>query len=165
MGANDSWDVRGTVGYNDAETSESSQVFEGSVAGPLTIGEGERLPLSPELKTSLRVTYTFQKEILGATPYMSGTWLHQGDSLNSLSGLSTASGTSLNEVLVQDDFNILNFRAGMEADNWAATMYVSNLTDERGELFFNPNRQPERLSVTRPRSIGMNFRIYFGGNK
>jgi len=82
-----------------------------------------------------------------------------------LSGLSTASGTNLNEVLVQSDFNILNFRAGMEADNWTATMYVANLTDERGELFFNPNRRPERLSITRPRSIGMNFRYYFGHKK
>jgi len=162
---NDTWDVRGTLGYNDAETSESSQIFENSLAGPITVSEGERLPLSPELKTSLKVTYTFQKEILGATPYMSGTWLYQGDSLNSLSGLSTASGTNLNEVLVQSDFNILNFRAGMEADNWTATLFLQNLTDERGELFFNPNRQPERLSVTRPRAIGMNFRYYFNHNK
>ncbi len=161
----DSWDVRGTLGYNNAETSEASTIFEGSAAGPITVGEGERLPLSPELKTSLRVTYTFQREVLGATPYMSGTWLYQGDSLNSLGGIGTAGGLAVSDVLVQDDFNILNFRAGMEADNWTATMYISNLTDERGELFFNPNRQPERLSVTRPRSIGMNFRYYFGKNK
>ena len=111
------------------------------------------------------MSYTFQREVFGATPYMSGTWLYQGDSLNSLGGIGTAGGIAVSDVLVQDDFNILNFRAGMEADNWTATMYISNLTDERGELFFNPNRQPERLSVTRPRAIGMNFRYYFGKNK
>ena len=157
----DLWDIRGTIGYNDAETSEASTIFAGSVA-ELSIGEGERLPISPRIKTSLKIAYTFQQRILGAEPYITGTWLHQGDSLNSLGGLGTGGGTQLNDVLVHDAFSLLNLRAGLEGDKWSATAYITNLTDRRGELFFDPNRQPERLSVSQPRTFGINFRRYFG---
>ncbi len=142
----DGWDIRGTMGYNDAELSEDATIF-----GTL-LAEGSRLPLSPELKTSLNVAYTFPQRILGAEPRISGVWTYQGDSLSSLAGLG---GTGfLNPVRNQHDYHLLHLRAGLESDDWTATVFINNITDEAGETFFNDRWAQTRLSVTRPRSIG-----------
>ena len=148
------WDIRGTLGYNIAELSKEAVVFD------TVLSKGERLPLSPELKTSLSVGYTLQREIFGAEPYVSGTWTYQGDSLSSLAGLG---GTGfLNPVRTHDSYNLLNLRAGLNGDGWTATFFIDNVTDEVGEMFFNDRWAQTRLTVTKPRTFGINFRKYFG---
>ncbi len=148
------WDIRGTVGLNRARLSEDTDVL-GSI-----LASGTRLPLSPELKSSVNVTYTFPQRILQAEPYISGSWAYQGDSFNSLAGLG---GTAfLSPVRKHGDYHLLNLRAGMESDDWTAAVFINNVTDEVGEMFFNDRWAQTRLSVTQPRTFGLVFRKYFG---
>ena len=70
--------------------------------------------------------------------------------------------TSLNLLL--DSYTIVNLSAGLEFDDWSATLYVRNVTDENADLSFDRERGGRaRLSfrTNKPRTIGIVFRKSF----
>ncbi len=151
---NDRWDMSAIVGWNKARTSEAAMVF--STAVPT----GSILPLSPEIKSSVRLGYTHPQRILGAEPYASGNWTYQGSSLSSLAGLTPAS--TGGKTRVQKAYHTINLHAGLESESWTATVYLDNLFDERGKVFFNDSTSPTRVTYSQPRTVGLVVRKYFG---
>lgn len=62
-----------------------------------------------------------------------------------------------------DSWAIGNLRAGIESENWGVHLFIDNLWDERAELGrgstgLGPLFNPERISITRPRTFGVTFR-------
>ena len=51
---------------------------------------------------------------------------------------------------------------GLDAEQWSSTLYVTNITDEVAEQFYN-NRwgSRQRLSINKPRTIGLTLRWKF----
>lgn len=155
----DGWDVTANLGLNDAELSKSGTL---SVAGaPIdrTAEKGTRLPLTPDVKASLNIDRTFDNSIWGAEPYFGIGIQHTGDSVNSLSGIQSVEFDQA--VRSQGAYTLLNFRFGLDADDWSATLFVNNATDEYAQIFFNDRWAQTRLSVNRPRTFGINYRRYF----
>ena len=51
---------------------------------------------------------------------------------------------------------------GLQGEDWEANLFVSNLTDERAQIYRNPDWADafwgrERVSVNRPREIGVRY--------
>ena len=52
----------------------------------------------------------------------------------------------------------LNLSAGVDKDNWGIEFYVNNLFDEDGVINISTFDYVPRVSVTRPRTVGLRFK-------
>jgi outer membrane receptor protein involved in Fe transport len=106
------------------------------------------------------VQYTFQRELFNAEPYVRLDWSYVGDSVNSLDG--TESIVFTQGATDQPDYDIGNLRMGLDAEQWSGTLFVTNITDEVAEQFYS-NRwgTKQRVSINKPRTIGMSLRWKF----
>jgi len=62
---------------------------------------------------------------------------------------------------VQESYSIVNVATGIRKDNWGAEFYINNLFDEDGIININTFDYTPRVSVTRPRTIGVRFNWNF----
>lgn len=58
---------------------------------------------------------------------------------------------------IQESYSIVNVSAGMNKDNWGVELYVNNLLDEDGIVNINTFDGTPKVSVTRPRTVGLRF--------
>ncbi len=147
--------ITANIGYNDAEIAEDDTIFEGSDA-ELFIIKGSRLPLSPDWKVSVVFEHEFNNQILGATPNLGITYRYTGDSINTLGGISSTA--AISDVRTQDAYSVTDFRLGLANDSWSANLFIHNAFDEYASLYFNERWIQTRLTVNRPRTVGINFR-------
>jgi len=61
----------------------------------------------------------------------------------------------------QDSYSFANVRAGVSNDSWMAEMYINNITDERGEISNTFVFDRQRVSVIRPLTIGLRYKLKF----
>jgi len=150
--------LSGTLGYNDAKLSEDAILWPGTDSERIA-EKGTRLPLMPEWKYSITGRFDFDGTLWNASPYMLATWTYNGDSLNSLAGIQS----SINQagVRVTPSYNIFNFRFGLDAEGWSASLFVDNLFNEYAPLFFSERYTQARATVLPPRTFGINFRKNF----
>ncbi|MEM7277072.1 MAG: TonB-dependent receptor [Pseudomonadota bacterium] len=156
----ENWSLEATIGFNDGELSEDAAVFPGTDS-ELFAPSGTPLPIVPDWKASVNVNYSIPQEILGGQPYFFASYNYTGESINSLAGIESNEFSS--PIRTQANWATLDISMGVETDNWAAAIYVDNVTDEKAELFFNNRFNQQRLSTNRPRTLGVNFRYAFGG--
>ena len=152
------WELTGTLGWNDAEISRSSTLFEGS-ANETTVTKGTQLPIMPDWKGSLGLQYNFRNSFARGEPYVRLDYTFQGEGNSSLEGIQSIIFT--NPVRILPSYSILDLRAGIEAESWSASVYVDNLTDERATQFFNDRWAQTRRSINRPMTFGIRFRKHF----
>ena len=155
------WELNANFAVINAEISQDNVIT--TPDGSLVIADvqnGTQLPIAPESKGSMSVQYTFQQQLLNAEPFVLLEWAYVGDSVNSLDGTESIIFTQ--GATDQPSYDIGNLRMGLDAQGWSATLYVSNITDEMAQEFFN-NRwgSPQRVSVNKPRTVGLNLRWKF----
>ena len=151
----ENWKVGGVVGYNDAELSEDAILFPDGDE-PKTAVKGTRLPLVPDWKAAVTAQYTLKGDLGGAEPYVLGVWQYQGDSVNSLEGISSTLGE--NAVRTHPSYSIFNMRFGLNGENWSAAFYVDNMFNKYGINLYNERWIKTRVTATRPRTFGINYR-------
>ena len=117
-----------------ASSPRKKTLFEG-FEGALTVPEGTRLPIVPDVKASMNVMYSFNEPIMGGYPYVLVRYTYTGDSVNSLAGIESS--PFLSPVVDQDAWTTIDLQAGLEADLWTLSVYVDNVTDEEADLFYN----------------------------
>ena len=156
---NDSWSIDATLGYNQGELSENAVLFPGTDS-EISAPDGTPLPIVPDWKGHLNVTYNMDTMLLGGTPYILGRVAYTGESINSLAGIEASDFNA--PIRPQGSWQTLDLQFGVETDTWTATLFVDNVTDEKAELFYNNRYVQQRLSVNKPRTIGVNFRYSFG---
>jgi outer membrane receptor protein involved in Fe transport len=145
----------GTLGYNDAKLSKDAALF-----GETVVEKGTRLPISPKWKGSVYAEYTFTGTWLGASPFVRADYLFQDKSLSSLEGIQSID--FVLPVREQPSYQILDLRFGLEAEVWSAAFFIDNVTNEYAQQYFNDRWAQTRLTVNRPRTVGLSFRRYFG---
>ena len=178
---NDNWDLAGTYAHNQAELTESTTNILGDVlTGPLLTPAGSRLPGSPEQQGSLGLSY--------------GTVLNNGLGLDVRYGV-VYTGDMLNSIGATEEPSVLPWRgekmpsytlhdltATLSGDQWRASIYIDNLTDEyvvvgtrssrrNLEQFRQYSQQVDNTSgfllrsygqyVARPRTAGVSFTYLF----
>lgn len=58
---------------------------------------------------------------------------------------------------IQESYTVVNLSAGLKKDNWGVELFVNNAFDEDGIVNINTFDGAPRVSVTRPRTIGLRF--------
>jgi len=152
------WDISGTLGWNEAEISKSSTLFEG-FDNETSVSKGTRLPIMPDWKASLSVQYNFAQQLWNGSPYVRVDNTYQGDGNSSLEGIQSIIFT--NPVRTLPSYDITNLRFGVDTDSWSVSLFVDNVTDERATQFFNDRWAQTRRSINRPRTFGVRFRKHF----
>ena len=124
------------------------------------VSNGTQLPITPKEKANIAVQYTFQQQLLDAEPFVRLYCAYVGDSVNSLNG--TESIVFTQGATDQPSYDIGNLRMGLDAEQWSATVYVKNITDEVAKQFYS-NRWGSRqlVSINAPRTIGLAMRWKF----
>ena len=110
----------------------------------------------PDWKASVNAGYTFQSQLGNAEPYILGVYQYQGDSVNSLEGISSTLGE--NAVRTHESYSLFNLRFGLNGNNWSAAMYIDNVFNKYGVNLYNVRWIQNRVSATRPRTVGINYR-------
>ena len=143
------------------------------------VAEGNRLASVPEIQLAATGTYYFPVSMFGGSDgFVSATIHHVGDRITQpsdqligagvfSSGLAFGGATGDETTtldLVLDPYTIINISAGLEFDDWSATLYVHNVGDENANTSFDRERGGRaRLSfrTNKPRTIGIVFRKSF----
>jgi len=154
----ENFSLSGTLGYNDAELSEDAVLFEDTEA-ERSATKGTRLPLMPEWKYSLTARFDFDGSLWNAHPYMLASYTYSDETVNSLAGFQSSVVQS--DVRVTPSYDIFNFRVGLDAEGWSASVFVDNLFNEYAPVFFNERYTQPRATVLPPRTFGINFRKNF----
>ena len=151
----ENWKLGGVLGYNDAALSEDAVLFPDSEEPKVAV-KGTRLPMVPDWKAAVTAEYSFEGEIWNAKPFLLGVYQYQGDSVNSLEGISSTLGS--NAVRTHPSYSIFNLRVGLNGNSWSAALYVDNVFNEYGINLYNDRWIKTRVTATRPRTFGINYR-------
>ena len=121
------------------------------------VTKGARLPLTPDWSASLGIEYRARGSLLDAQPFARLDLAYVGESVNNLEGIESV--VAQGGVQIQEEYQTGDFRVGLEAERWSAALFVDNVWDERANLFLS-NRWalPQRQSINRPRTFGLQFR-------
>ncbi len=158
----DSWRLEGAFAWNDAQTSEATTFSVEDEDGNVfdfAVPDGSRLPLTPDWTATLGVEYRPGAQLLDAQPFARFDFAYVGESVNSLEGIESV--VAGNPAEIQDAYETGDLRFGLEGDSWTASIFVDNLWDERAELFLSNRWGAQRISVNRPRTIGLQLRFEF----
>lgn len=60
-----------------------------------------------------------------------------------------------------DSWSLWNFTTGISDEEWTAEVYIENLADERAEISGNAIFNRDRITVARPRTVGLRFAYAF----
>ncbi len=179
MGANPSEAWQFSLAGSFLSSEFDSTVVDGTGAVLVGIEKGNRLASVPEVQLAGTGTYFFPVSWgAGSDGFVSATIHYVGDRITQPSDQLSGAGeftsglpfggatgdeaTSLDLVL--DPYTIINLSAGLEFDDWSATLYIHNVGDENADLSFDRERGGRaRLSfrTNKPRTIGVVFRKSF----
>ena len=113
--------------------------------------EGEDLAFAPEFQATLTARYEWD--------LTSGRLAHI--MLNgSYSDEVNTDIVAANSITL-DSWSLWNFATGLSDDQWSAELYVENLADERAEISGNAIFNRSRITVARPRTVGLRFAYDF----
>ncbi len=152
----DSLDLGLNLTYVQAETSQDFEVTT-------LVPKGTPLPNVPELKYNVFAQYNWPiNAIDGGEMYLRAQYSWQDDSRNQLESFAVQPGVSGAATFIQDSYGIGDIKLGLQTDNWTVEGFVSNVTDERAELFnstgfFDVFWDKQRVTTNRPREFGVRF--------
>jgi outer membrane receptor protein involved in Fe transport len=160
--ATDSFQIDGSFAWNDATTAEASTLSVTDDEGDtftFAVQEGARLPLTPDWSANLGLEFRPSFAWGGTKPYARLDYSYVGHSVNSLEGIESV--VSGNPVQIQQAYEIVNLRLGLDGEQWSGSLFVDNVTDERADLFLNNRWKVQRQAVNRPRMVGVQVRFQF----
>jgi outer membrane receptor protein involved in Fe transport len=152
----DAWQLDATLGYNDGEVSEATEIVLDPAYPSIPVDKGARLPLTPDWTASLGLEYRARGTLLNGQPFARLDLAYVGESVNNLEGIESV--VAAGGVQVQEAYQTGDFSFGIESKRWSTTLYVDNFWDERASLFLSNRWAEQRLSVNRPRTFGLRFR-------
>jgi iron complex outermembrane recepter protein len=115
------------------------------------VNVGDDLAFAPELQATLNARYewgVFDGKLAHVMSYIS-----YSDEVNT--------DIVADNSITLDSWYLWGATAGISSDDWTAELYVENLTDERAEISGNAIFNRARVTVTRPRTLGMRFAYNF----
>jgi outer membrane receptor protein involved in Fe transport len=135
----DALTVSGAFSINDTELTD---LPEGARAFVVPVGSS--LALTPTFQGNLNFRYDFL--LSDKETYVTFGAQHRG---------STYTSISLNDRLPLDAYMLFDASAGMNLDQWRVSLWITNLTDERPELFRHSLAGPPRINSSRPRTLSV----------
>ena len=115
------------------------------------VTKGSSLAFAPELQFNLQARYEWDI----ASVYQAHVMPHISYSDDVYTDIITINRMQL------DSWTLFGLTAGIGNDNWSAEAYIDNLSDERAQLSGNFNYDRARITVARPRTLGLRFSYNF----
>jgi len=129
------------VSYNDSELTRTPP--GAAVISPV----GSQLALAPELQYALRARYDWETNT-GYEPFAQVGLQFSDDTPSSL---------ILANQFQQSDYTTFDASFGVRKDDWSATLFIENVSDERADIFLDNHDYVVKTTTNRPRTIGLRF--------
>ena len=113
--------------------------------------EGSPLAFAPEFQGNIRMRYEWDVAS-GKTAHIQPQVVYSSEAFTDI--------IEINKVEL-DSWTTLGFRTGVSSDKWSAEIFADNLTNERAEISGNFVFDRERVTVMRPRTIGIRFSVEY----
>ncbi|MFI4889672.1 MAG: TonB-dependent receptor [Steroidobacterales bacterium] len=120
---------------------------------------GVPLAQSPPQQFNMRVRYDFDVGDYKSFWQVGG--VHQAHSISSIASSSTAFPDQPGYAYNQPGWTEYDASAGLGKDAWMLNFYGQNLTDNRSDLYENPNQFVDARTISRPRTLGVRFTFKF----
>lgn len=138
--------------YNEwpfSDVGKTASSYKALVGDPL-------ITRTPEVAYSAALQYTWPTGN-NRNGFFFADYRHTGD-IDRIDNVRNSAGAFSRNVPVAS-WSTLNLRAGVQAENWQAAVFVRNATDEIGALFQNAKGNPSHTSrtINQPRTIGVQF--------
>ncbi|MEO0367150.1 MAG: TonB-dependent receptor [Pseudomonadota bacterium] len=137
---NDNFTLFTNVSFNDSELTR---------VPPNIISiepEGSPLGLAPELQYVVRGRY--EKEMANGLGFAQLTMQYTDDQVSTLNA----------DPFLLDSYTTFDASLGFGRDNWNATLFIENLTDEVADLFISDEDDIVKTTPNRPRTVGVRFK-------
>lgn len=141
---NDNLTFYANVSFNDSELTRVPP----NVVGLAPVGSS--LALAPELQYVLRGRYDWDTE--NGSAFGQVSYQYTDDTISSINA---------GALFEQPDYTTIDASVGYARDNWSATLFVENLTDELAVLFVSNEDDIIKTTPNRPRTIGVRFSFDF----
>lgn len=122
--------ITATGAFTDAKIKKNLCSYDDPTyqctAGDVLAPKGTRLPVTPQLKLAATARYTWT--VADLSPYFQASLAYQG---------KASSDIRIDDAAVVGElpaFSTLNLATGLNLNNWSLEGYISNVTDERGEI-------------------------------
>ncbi|NND82214.1 MAG: TonB-dependent receptor [Gammaproteobacteria bacterium] len=142
--ATDNFTLFANLSYNDTEMTRVPPNIV-SIAP-----EGSPLALAPEIQYVIRGRY--ETEMRDGMAFGQLTMQYTDDQISSV---------NVGALFELDSYTTFDASVGYSKDNWSATLYAENLTDELADLFISNEDDIIKTVPNRPRSIGVRFKYDF----
>jgi outer membrane receptor protein involved in Fe transport len=113
--------------------------------------EGDELAFAPEFQATITARYEWDLASGKITHVM----------LNGSYSDEVNTDIVADNSITLDSWSLWNFTTGISDEQWTAELYVQNLADERAEISGNAIFNRSRVTVARPRTIGLRFAYDF----
>jgi outer membrane receptor protein involved in Fe transport len=120
---------------------------------------GVPLAQSPPQQFNMRVRYEFN--VSDYTAFVQVGGVHNAHSLSSIASSTTAFPDQPGYAYNQPGWTEYDASAGFSKNAWGVHFYGTNLTDNRSDLYENPNQFIDARSVSRPRTLGVRINYKF----
>ncbi|MEM1402487.1 MAG: TonB-dependent receptor [Pseudomonadota bacterium] len=115
------------------------------------VQEGDPLAFAPEFQATINARYEWD--------LASGKLAHA--MLNGSFSDEVNTDIVADNSITLDSWSLWNATAGISDDQWTAELFVENIADERAEISGNAIFNRPRITVARPRTIGLRFAYDF----
>ena len=115
------------------------------------VREGDELAFAPELQATLNGRYEWDIPSDKLAHVMS--YVSYSDEVNT--------DIVADNSIELDSWYLVGVTAGISDEQWTAELYVENLTDEQAEISGNAIFNRPRITIARPRTIGLRFAYDF----
>jgi outer membrane receptor protein involved in Fe transport len=166
---NANWLLGMNAEWMQAET-DTSQDLDGNGTDDLVAGL--RLPLVPEFKAAAWAEYNWPIMQGSYEAYIRTQWSYTGANVNKLEPIGL---DNPNPQFTNAAYTIGDLRFGVNGDDWSASIFINNLTDERAQYTINTGQfewgmanvaegrdHLQRIFTNRPREIGIQFTKNWG---
>ena len=113
--------------------------------------KGSELAYAPSFQGNLRARYEWDVNP-EYTAYVQPQLIYSADSRSDIIEINAAD---------LDSYTTLAFRTGLVTDQWSVELFAENLTNEAAEISNNFVFDRERVTVMRPRTIGVRFGVQY----
>ena len=168
----DSWVLGLNAEFMEAETDSNHDL---NADGVPDIVAGLRMPLVPEFKAAAWAEYHWPTELFGGdnNAFVRTQWSYNGDSVSIIEPISPEDAN--NPQFKNAAYTIGDLRFGIQGDDWEASIFVNNITDERadlthadGQFDWGAQQAAEgrehhlRVFTNRPREFGVRYMKRWG---
>ena len=137
--------IAGAVSFLDTEITRK-------ITPTNDVREGDELAFAPGNQGNLRARYEWTLQANGWTAHVMPMISWSADSYSDI--------ITINRDLVES-WTMLGLTAGVANDNWAVTVYCSNLTDERAEVSRSFVFDRHHVTYAQPRTYGVRASVNF----